>query len=317
MRAPLKNLLLSPRLWLSAGVLSLGVGIVIGYHQDQMAAQNALAQKVALPAQVIIQDFSSDRHENLLNEVHVLAEAALDRTVRIDVGDENSPRLVDIVPLFPVSRQSLPIATSILTTDIRRPVARALAPQLAERNKILASAETILVGLMVFEADQDREVIGFEHLYLAQGSNGPLVDLTGVHVGASAILQQAAGPLAANGIRITSGTFVVSPYLHGRLSGPEFIDFSALRHTLFRMSVLMITFGLALLFSLLPSIKTKKKAEVSYEVKAVGAFPAVDPFQPITAQDELAQEENGYSPARLVSRVSTAAANTFRAKSRP
>lgn len=316
MCAPLKNLLLLPRLWLCAGMFSLGVGIVVGYHQDQMAAQTALAQKVALPAQVRIEDFSSDRHENRLKEVHVLAEAAIDRVVRVDVGDENSPRLLDIVPLFPVSRQSLPIATG-LTTDIRRPVARALAPQLTEHNETLTRVEAMPVGLIVFEAYQDREVIGFEHLYVGQGTNGPVVDLTGVHLGASAILQQATGTLAEKGVHITSSTLVISPYLHGRVTGPEITDFSTLRRTLFWMSALMITFGLALLFSLLPSIKTKKKAEASHEVKAVGAFPAVEPFQPITTQDELAQEENEYSPARSVSRVLSAAANTFRAKSRP
>lgn len=165
MYASLKNLLVSPRVWLCAGLLNFGIGIAVGYHQDQLAAQNALAQKIALPFHEIVQDASSSRDVRRLNEVS---------------GSENS-------------------------------------------------------------------------------------------------------------------------------------DYSEMRRILFGTSAMMILLGLALLFSLLPSLKAKKKADVTYEVKAVGSFPAVNPFQPIAAREE---KEKGDSAVQRVSRILGSTALMFRIKSR-
>lgn len=308
----LKDLALAPRLWLSAGVFCLGASIVIGYHQDQMVAETTLAQKISLPEKVYIQDFSSDRHENALNEVNVLAEVALDRSVRIDVGNETSPRVVDVVPIYPVSRQTYAIAQSLLTS-VRRPVLRRDAEKIAARNDQLGRVENVPVGLLIMEADATSTIADFDNLFVAEGRHGPLIDVPGVLIGAANILDQAEAPLADKGVVLISGAIVVSPYLSGRASAGDIADYTALRETLFWLSFGMFAVGGASLFSVLPRFKKKKRQEGAHQVKAVGAFPAIDPFQPIVDQNEIADENE--APKR-VSRALTAAMDTFRTKSR-
>lgn len=304
----LKDLVLAPRLWLSAGVFCFGASIVIGYHQDQMVAETTLAQKISLPEKVSVQDFSSDRHENALSEVNILAEVALERMVRIDVGNETSPRVVDVVPIYPVSRQTFPIANSILTSK-QRPVARDDAPKIAARNEQLERVENVPVGLLIMEADSSNN---FDNLMVAAGQNGPLVDVSGVLIGASSIVENAESPLAEMGVVLISGAIVVSPYLNGRATAGDIADYTALRETLFWVSLGMFAVGGASLFSIFPKFKKKKQPASAHQVKAVGAFPAIDPFQPIADQNEIADEN---SPPKRISRVLTAAVDTFRTRS--
>lgn len=311
MFSALTKFALAPRLWLSAGVFCLGVSIVMEYHEEQMVAQDTLAQKIALPEPVVVQDFSSERHENILNEVHILAEAALDRAVQVDLGSQTSARLVHIVPVYPISRQSFPIVKSITQTP-RRPVLRTDAAEVAKQNLALARVETVPVGLLVLEADEANSL---GSLSIGAGKNGPLMQITGVRIGATAILEKAEASLAENGVRLIRDSLVVSPYLNGRVGHSEIYDFSGMQQKLFWASAFMIAFGFASLFSLLPSFKKVKKPQTSHQVKAVGAFPAVDPFLPIAGQDELGQESS-VSPLRKVSRALTMATETFSSKSR-
>ncbi|NNE87380.1 MAG: hypothetical protein HKN27_04830 [Silicimonas sp.] len=278
-----------------------------------MIAETTLADKISFPERVSVQNFSSDRHENALSEVSLLAEAAIDHTVRVNLGNETSERLVDIVPIYPVSRQSFPLAKSILNPARPRPVSREDASKIADRNAMLARIEDTAVGILVFEAAPTGRPHNVSQLFIGEGLNGPLVDATGVRLGTSAILERAADPLAKHGVVLFENALVVSPYLHGRTRAGDIVDYSALRITLFSLSAFMIAFGLASLFSLLPKFKEKKKADRTYQVKAVGAFPVIDPFQPIADQADLGESDEA---PKSISRVLTSAAETFRSKSR-
>lgn len=95
----------------------------------------------------------------------------------------------------------------------------------------------------------------------------------------------------------------------------DITDYSAEENVLFWASALMIAFGLASMFSVLPTIeRTKKKSNAT--VKAVGSFPEMGPFQPIVDQDEIGDEAED-EPALKTSRIMTVATNVFRPKSRP
>ena len=313
MRLFLKNLFLSARLWLSAGVLCLGVSILLGYHGDQMEAESALAQKIADPERVVIQEFSVDTDENQLREVRLFTEVATDHILRIDIGSEGVSRLVDIVPMYPVSRQSLPTARSLSNAD-RRPVPRSEAANIANQSARLAQLENVPVGLLVFKIGVKPLVLYLESVALARGQNGVLVDVSGIHVSDPKILQNAAGPLSKMGVELIEDALVISAF-EGR-SGPSGWDFSRLQNSLFWASFLMIAFGLASLFSVLPSFTKPKSSQTSSQIKAIGTPSVTNPFQPIAKQEELS-EELEFNKTRRTSRAITVASRVFRTKSRP
>ena len=310
----LKSLISSSRLWLSAGVLSMFASILLGYHQNQLDAESALAQKITLPDAVVVQEFSSTANENEFGEVHVLAEVALDRAVRVDIGNESAPRLVDVVPMYPVSRQSFPVARS-LTQLKRRPAPRSDVAAVAEHSKALQRIESVPVGIVVFGADSESRPSDLLRMEKAQGLNGPLVDLMGKRLEDAIVLDLATDLLAQKGVALIQGPLLVSPYLQGRTEsvGP---DFEYLQRALFWASLLMISVGLASLSSLVPLLKKSKAKEPRNQVRTVGPSSVVDLFQPIAGPDEIGDECDEAKGGR-VSRVLTIATHAFRTKSRP
>jgi hypothetical protein len=311
----LKNLVLSPRLWLTAGVFSMFASVLLGYHQNQLDAESALAQKIAVPERVVVQEFSSSVNENELGEIHVLAEAAVDKAVRIDIGREGAPHLMDVVPIYPVSRQSFPVAQSLLNKQ-RRPVARADAAKIAQHGGALKRIEGVPVGLMVFEADAESMLPDLQQLERVQGLTGPLVDLAGKRIENAIILKRATDLLGRHDVALIEDALLVSPYLQGRNQRSGVNNFVTLQKTLFWASLLMIAFGMASLFSLLPSIAKRKPTGTSDDAKTAGPFSVASPFQPIAGQDEIGDDAKDSKTGRS-SRVLTIASHVFRTKSRP
>ena len=311
----LKSLLLSPRLWLTAGVISMFVSVLLGYHQNQMDAESALAQKIDVPERVVVQEFSSRVNENELGEVHVLTEAAVDKAVRVNIGSESAPEWVDVVPIYPVSRLSFPMARSLLNAQ-RRPTSRADAAAIAEHNKALTRIQSVPVGLMVFDADAGTVLPDLSDLEQMQGLNGPLVDLSGLRIEDAAVFERAAERLAEKGVALIEDALLVVPYLQGRNKDPGVNNYANLQKVLFWGGLLMIAFGLASLFSLLPSFAKRKASGSNDKVKAVESFPEGSPFQPIADQDEIGEDAQESNSGRA-SRVLTVASNVFRTKSRP
>ncbi|MEP1423536.1 MAG: hypothetical protein ABJK89_01725 [Paracoccaceae bacterium] len=305
---------MSPSIWLTAGVLCLGASILLGYHQDQMDAEAALAQKVQMPSRVIVQKFSSAVDENELSEIRVLAEAAVDDSIQIDVGNDGASRLLEIIPLYPVSRESFPIARSLSETR-RRPAPRSEAGAIARRNAILAQIEQVPLGIMVFEADQGSQQPDLDAWKIGLGTNGPLFDLSGTHLVGSTILERAKDPLARRGVTLVENALVVAPYLESRSSKGS-SDYSVEQGVLFWTSMGMIAFGLASMFSVLPSFRKAKRRSAKIKANTVESFPAISPFQPIADQDEISDDAED-EPAQKTSRIMTVATNMFRAKSRP
>ncbi len=286
----LKETFLHSRLWLSSGAVLMVVSLLLGYHQAQMAAETALAQKTSVPNLVFVQDFKGFADENALGEVHVLAEAAFDRAVRATVG-KDAQRLVDIVPIFPVSRQSYSKVKSLGDTQ-RRPAPRSQAAVISKRYDAMARIESMPVGVAVFQATETSTLPDVSHLILGEGRNGALMNLTGLHICGAEVLEVAAAPLAQMGVVLTQEALAIAPYVDGRAIGPASArDTSNLQNTLFWVSLGMLAFGLIAMSTAQSPTKNQSK-NMAHQVKATGAFPAMDPFQPIAGQDEIGEDQD-------------------------
>lgn len=68
-------------------------------------------------------------------------------------------------------------------------------------------------------------------------------------------------------------------------------DYSSIQMTLFWVSLGMLAFGLSVM-SFAQSTPIRQSKETLHQVKANGAFPAMDPFQPIADQEELGADED-------------------------
>ncbi len=184
-----QDMALTTRMWLSAGVFCFGLSIILGYHQDQVAANNVLAEKVAFPAPVMIQDFHQSKHVNLLNEVQLLGEVALEETVTLNVGTDVAPNWVQMLPVYPVGAASRPFADKFFTTGSpRRPMPRDAQARLARQAEDVRPLEREPMGLIILESGVSiSEAILNQSL--GDGLNGPLVVTTGSLVSGEFLLQ--------------------------------------------------------------------------------------------------------------------------------
>ena len=279
-----------------------------------MDAEAALAQKISMPERVDVQRFSQDTNENELNEVHILAEAAIERGIQIDVGLDGATRLLDAIPIYPVSRQSFPIVRSL--SDIqRRPAERAEAKAMAQRRAAQSATESLPVGVMIFEAEAGAGLPDFDNWHLGQGANGPLLGLSGVHLQDTEVTARIASAFVQNGVNLAANTLVIAPYVEGRTSVTSAKDYSFEQSALFLSSAIMISFGLALLFAFRPSLRKPKRRNAGKTDEAIEDFPAAGPFQPIANQDDLV-EDTDETAARTPSRIMTVASHALRPKSR-
>ncbi len=285
-----RNIILTPRLWLSAGVFCFGASIILGYHQDQMAAEGVLAKKVALPPQVLIQDFVPKKHSNILSEVKLLAEAALTQTVTLNIGTESAAKWVQVTPVYAVSSVSKPFADTyqaMAEGEARRPMPRSRKAELAVEAQTIQRLEQVPMGLVLIGSDYSVGQTGLLDS-LGDGLNGPLIAVTGSLLESSNITQQAGAALAENGVSILEDSPIVIPYQNGLRIAGQVADYGTARSIMEWVSLAMIVMGVAQMFNLFQ--RPPKPAEVPFQaVAAVGVFPGV--FQPIRTQEDLVREE--------------------------
>lgn len=294
----------APRLWLSASVVCFATWILLGYHQDQIAADSVLAEKVSYPSKVMIQDYDPGRHSNILREVHVLAEADLSRAIRQTIPSSGAARTIEIVPVFPVSRISAPLAATLLRGDgPRRPRGRADAQVVEREMDAMRAIETTPVGLIVSEGSVSDDLIE-----IGEGLNGPLVTLLGAEIGNGDVFDQAAQTFADGGISLLSGIPVVWLYPKGSRPVAALEDFTALRNVLLSAAVILALAGGVLAFVAANRKDTGEMDDAFEEVAAVGDFPGVfvpihnDREERIRAEQD-ASERRAAQTRRVLSRV--------------
>lgn len=283
-------MILTPRMWLSAGVFCFGASAILAYHQDQMAAEGVLAKKVSLPPQVLIQNFAPQQHSNILSEVQLLAEAALTQTVTLNIGTEDAAKWVQVTPVYAVGATSKPFADTYRASEegnTRRPMPRNRKAELAAEAQSIQRLEHVPMGLVLIGADYSVEQSGLLNS-LGDGLNGPLISITGSLLGSANISQQAAAALAENGVSILNDSPIVVPYQNGMRFAEQVVDYSTARSILEWVSLAMVLMGVAQMFKLFQ--RPPKPAEAPFqEVAAVGVFPGV--FQPIRTQEDILREE--------------------------
>jgi len=297
----------SPRWWLSAGAGFFLLSVLVGYHQDQISADSVLAGKIGVPPLVRVQDFNEDQHSNLLNEVQLLGEAALEHAVVVDLGTAGSPQLVQVVPVYPVTTASAPMALWYLRTvydAVRRPVPRSLAFTMAEASEGLEAMERKACVFLISEGRvaDDISVIG-------EGLNGPLVSLFGAETGGGELSVAARAALADRGLSITDDVQVIALYAGGKRPTSPVQDFSAPREALEVVALGFLAFGA--IQSLYPHVRYRRRnAEAKFEeVQAVGEFPGI--FEPIRSQEDFirqqqdASEQHAAATRRVLSRMAS------------
>jgi len=307
----LRKLIVSPKPWLAAGVILFGSSAVLSYHEDQMAANSVLAQKVGLPSEVYLQDFSPDAHTNMVGELQVIAEIDVDGTAYINVGSADVPHMLAVVPLFAVSRLSQPFATKFLWDSrgaMRRPMPRSIAPLLADLSEATRLLEGQTLGVAVIDLAEGQRIGSLRSLglsVLGDGLRGPLVRIVGVEIDGDALIGSATEALAKQGIAIASDVPMLSPYSDPRATVLAVRDMTPIRQSLSWAAVLTIFISLVLRIPF-PKLFPRLREETIEEVPAMHAFPAV--FQPIRTQAEIAKEQlatNGGRPSqrKAISRI--------------
>lgn len=297
-----------------AGLFCFGVATVVTYHQYQMAANVSLAEKVGFPSKVMIQDFIPGRDTNVLDEVDVIAEAAFDKVASVNLGSESVPRFVEVVPIFPVSTETYPLAKSLVRankTDPVRPVARSDAPKVSSRVTMLRQIENQPLGYALLEEATAGQQVA--NNVIAIGANGPLVSITGARLTGEALFDNISTAMDGKGVTSAPDMLMISLYQDRRAVQSDGSEFSALRQILTWLGFIFIGMSMMSVCSDFPACMIRRvlgrKPEEMQEVQAVGAFPAVGFFQPIKTQDELRREERAREAeaagptTRVISRI--------------
>ena len=295
----LRNILISPRIWLATGAFCIGSSFVVGYYSDQQNAYQVLHRKVGTPQEVFIQDFVPEMHMNMINHVNILGEVVVDKAVTVNLGSEDGPRWTLVVPIFPVGSEMMPFALQKITRDdggVRRPVPRSEAPTLSERNSRIDALQSHAFAFVVKnlpnadDAASDLGEEGFE--VIADIETRQLVRLSGSIVSGRNLQVRLSSALLQAGIRSTPDTLMIEP---PDVASTELVSEGALM----RARTWLVAFGIffALVAATMPLIATaspRKPSRVpaTENVPASKAFPAVQFFQPIATQDELLREED-------------------------
>lgn len=255
-----------------------------------MAAEEVLAEKVALPQQVLIQDYGQSQHSNILGEVRFLTEAALHQTVTVNIGTTESANWVQVTPVYAVGAASKPFASKFFSDRSgtpRRPMPRASRSALKAEAQAIRPIESVPMGLVLLGSDQPIAGTGLLQSF-GEGLNGPLVTVTGTLLESPAVSGRALDALASAGISAMEGIPVIVPYHNGLRVSATVGDHTEVRYALEWLSLGLILVGGALLFDLFP--RPRKDTVATFQhVDAVGAFPGV--FQPIRTQEDLVREE--------------------------
>lgn len=274
-------------------MICLCMSVLLEYHRDQVAAQNTLARKLPLPPEVLLQDFNQSTHSNMLHEARLVGEAALDRSITLNVGEEAGPKWVQIVPFFPVSVEALPAAYEYVEGSSIQAMPQETKEQLAAAAWHIRGMQDTPMGMLIIEAETsiDEAVL---HNFIGQGTHGPLVALSGSLVAPYDLNAQATAAFRDAGMEILSGMPMILPYPNGaRVTGPAPApDVSVLRDV-FGWGVAVFTM-LGLYFSL--GCDQRNCAAENPKPRPVDDFveplaPVTNVFADIRTQEELRLEE--------------------------
>lgn len=300
-----RDLALSYRLWLSCAVVCFGMSVLLGYHQYQVVAHQTLTEKLAMPPKVMLQNFNARAHSNMLDEARLVGEAALDRTVTLNLGADDAPNWVQIVPFFPVSVTSHTAAFQFLENSTIEEMSPETKQRLTASTSHIRSLQHAPMGMLLIEAGVsiDEAIL---HSFVGEGTHGPLVSVTGSIIEARAVNAQAVASFREAGTEFTTGMPLILPYPNGqRLSGPAH-DNSALR-TLFGWG--FVAFGALSLYCAFGRDQSRPTPcaarSVSQAVEPIA--PVTNVFADIRTQEELSREEaSARAPAttrRILSRL--------------
>lgn len=282
------------------------MSLLLVYHQSQVVAQQTLAEKMALPPEVMLQDFSTQDHSNMLNEARLLGEAALDRAVMMNIGTEDKPNWVQVIPFYPVSVKSLITAFQYLENSTIQDMPTETKQRLAASAWQIQKMQDMPMAMLLVETGMSIEQT-IMHNFIGEGKHGPLVAITGSTVRARTITAQAVEAFIVSGTKIMSDMPMVLPYPNGqRVSAPS-QDYSLLRSIFnwgFAISAFMAlycTFGLA-------PRRRKREGEAPALQPVEPLVPATNIFADIRTQEELSHEEEVERAAapkrRVLSRIS-------------
>lgn len=271
----LRTHLLSPQRWLMAGVVCFGLAVAVGYHQDQMSANSVLARKAGLPPRVMIQDFKSALHTNIMDEMQILAEVDPEKVVEVNVGTASKPQWVNVAPVFAVSARSRPLAVQLLKQgQVRRPAPRSAVARMREDARALLPLVDRPIGVIVQETAGPQgahpRISGLTPV--GDGRNGDLVGIVGVRLADTSLLENAATALAGRGLTPVPDALAMSVYPNGRDAALAIKDLSPILNMLNTLSMLTVLVALALMLRAF-AVKPGRRSEPSVQVKAVGAFP--------------------------------------------
>jgi len=271
----LRTYALKPQSWLSAGILCFVLSVIVDYHHDQMAANSAMALKVGMPPEVMIQDFDADRHSNIIHEAQLLAEVDLGKTVEMNLGSDARPNWVYAVPVFAVSAEARPLAVHrLLGEKLRRPQPRSSAGDIRAAAQRLESMVDRPIGMLVQETGTlaDPSLALFGLTALGSGRSGLLVSVAGARLNAPSLREAAYLKLASAGIVPDKGTIAISPYKEGREQALIVRDVTWLSSVLTAVSLCLVMVAVSLMLRILPNWpKRPNKAFATFE--AVSAFP--------------------------------------------
>ena len=293
-----RNILLSSRTWLAIGAFCIGAAFVIGYHEDQRSAERVLQERVGLPQTVLIQDFAGDRHTNMIGHVCIVGEIQVSSTLRVNLGSEEWPRWVDATPVFPVGNEMMPLAVQFLheeTNTQRRPMPRDDVDYLKRYRGTLDTLEDRAFAFIVRDvANKDDPVVPFSEVdydVLERDGDQRLVRLHGAVITGRGFYDHITGSLRTFGIEATPKVLLVAPVSSTSTEIVASEDVAGLRRNLTILGVICALF--AMIAPRLQVFRGRRRVACSraQEVSATHAFPAVNFFQPIAAQDELSVEE--------------------------
>jgi len=286
----LSKYVMAPRVWLTAGLLLVGLSVMVDYHRDQMSAGQVLARKVSAPQVVPLQALPASRNGNPLGEVNVLAEAALDQAVVAEAGSAASPRPVLAVPLYAVGAE---------------PVSPETAQVVPEKP----------MGLAIYELDRGAAVpsrladLGLDPI--RPGRSGMLVDIAGVEVVGDGLIARVNAVLSAKGLAVPAGALMVNPHVPARAAAALSPGLMSLRAGFLIAGLWLVAVGLMPAF--LPNRtlwESAAKAAIQ-PVRAAGALPEIGFFQPIAAQEELTRESASRAAAASRTPLSRIASQAF------
>ena len=298
-----------PKLLITFTALCFGSAIILEYHEDQIAANKVLAQKVKVPEAVALQDFDVQGNSNAINEIHLMAEVKPERQVILNIGNADTARWVHVMPLYAVSPDAMPLVEAHInehSTTPRRPVPRADAMLVAQQSNlsVVRTAQPMAFAIREIPGgDLTDFKLGILGESFGTGSIGDLVEVIGARLSSAELASQMTSSLAPYGVEVTRESFFVEPFEPGHKGTYVVPDYSFAQSVLVITGAVLSLITMAFMFGILPWKKRQPPVRPQ-NVEAVGHFPSVDMFEPILSQEELAaDQEVERKLARSISRV--------------